>query len=293
MAKAPVLPCPHLCVVNKKINPIHRHNNTMIMKLSPTSDARIRHQQLLAQTMRPTTLSLLEKAKVKEGSNALCLDCGEGEVVFHLAKALGQNGKAIGIDPSRESIHTAQQLAVIKKIRNAVFYQNDEFPYSANGQFGIVYGCLQPTRQFDLDVLVNQTWNFLQPGGNALFDVIDLSTFFSAPKNFAFERFLELCTSRVRSHWGHTTFSTQLGQHLSRSGFQQLQQQYVAPAFLRGTSKNLPSLTLSSMQEEVLQQKLTTQDELQVLLYELRNFEQKEYSLISLPGIHQIWGSKA
>lgn len=264
----------------------------MITKLLQSTDTRIRHQQLLSQVMQPATFSLMEKAKIKEGSNALCLDCGEGNVVFHLANSVGQNGKAIGIDPSRESIHTAQQLAVIKKIENAVFYQNDEFPYSAGDHFGLVYGCLQPTRQFDLDVLVSQTWDFLHPGGKALFEVIDLSTFFSIPKNFAFERFLELCTSLVRSHWGHTAFSTQLGQHLSRSGFQQLQQQYVAPAFLHGTSKNLPSLTLASIQYEVLQQKLATQDELQVLLYELRNFEQKEYSLISLPGIHQIWGAK-
>lgn len=265
----------------------------MIQKLSPITDARIRHQQLLSQVMRPATYSLLEKVSMKEGGNALCLNCGEGEVVFHLAGSAGPNGSVTGIDPSWENIHTAQQLAIVKKTGNAAFYQKDKFQCPANSHFRLVYGCLQPTHMVDLATLVRQTWDLLQPGGMVLFELIDFSAFFSTPKNFAFERFLELSAALIHSNWGDSACSTQMTQSLARSGFQQVQQQYVAPTFLCGQSRNLPSLTLASIQDEVLQQKLTTQDELEVLLYELRNFEQKAHSLISLPGIYQIWGHKA
>ena len=264
----------------------------MIAKLSPTTDARIRQQQLLSQVMRPATLSLLEKARDREGGNALCLDCGEGEVVFHLAGLIGHNENVTGIDPSRENIQTARQLAVIKKIGNADFYENDKFQCPTEGYFGLVYGCLQLTRPFDPDALIRKTCNFLRMGGIALFEVIDFSTFFSTPKNFAFERFIEVCAALIDHHWGDLACRDQMAQSLACSGFHPVEQQYVAPAFLRGKSRNLPSLTLASIQDEVIRQKLATQDELQVLLYELKDFEQKPDSLISLPGIHQIWGKK-
>ena len=133
----------------------------------------------------------------------------------------------------------------------------------------------------------------LLPGGVVLFEVIDFSGFNSISINFAFERFLDIYKTFIQSQWGHVPFSIKLNQLLSQSGFQQVQHQYVAPAFLRGAAKHLPSLTLECIREEVLGQKLSSEDELQVLLYELKAFEQKAHSLISLPGIHQIWGHKA
>ncbi|MCB9305521.1 MAG: methyltransferase domain-containing protein [Lewinellaceae bacterium] len=238
--------------------------------------------------MRPTTLSFLETVKVKAGSSALVLNCGEGDVAFLMARLLGENGNVTGIDLDGENVQTAQQLAIIKKIGNTTFYQREQFQKQTKKRFGLVYGCLQPDTS-----LTEQICGSLQLSDIALFEVIDFSGFNSIPKNFAFERFLDLYTALIRSQWGDSPFSTTLHQLLSQSGFQGIQHQYVAPAFLQGASRQLPSLTLESIRKEVLNQKLATKDELQVLLYELKDFEQKTHSLISLPGIHQIWGYRA
>ena len=260
----------------------------MAMKFSTTSDARIRHQQMLSQAIRPATLSLLGTVKVKEGSNALVLNCGEGDVAFLMARLVGENGNVTGIDLNRENVHTAQQLAVIKKIGNVAFYQGDQFQSQPKKRFAMVYGCLQPDTSLD-----EQMCGSLQMSGLALFEIIDFSGFNSTPKNYAFDRLLDLYSALVRPQWGDNPFATRLNQLLSQSGFQRVQHQYVAPAFLHGASRRLPSLTLESIRNKVLNQKLATEDELEALLYELKDFEQKTHSLITLPGIHQIWGYKA
>ena len=87
----------------------------MTTRLSSKSDLEIRHQQLLGQVLLPTTLSLLDHIKVEERSRALCLNCGEGDLVFKLSELVGDNGSVIGIDSSNENIHTARQLSIIKK----------------------------------------------------------------------------------------------------------------------------------------------------------------------------------
>lgn len=265
----------------------------MTMKLSTTNDAKIRHQQLLTQTMRPATFSFLEKVKVREGSKTLCLNCGEGDIVFHLSGLVGDTGAVTGIDPKGENIHTAQQLARIKNIGNVTFCKTDRFGQGNRHRFEFIHCRLSLTRFFDPETLLKSIEARLMPGGMVLFEIIDFSGFNSIPKNFAFERFLDLYKVLVRSHWGDKPFCTQLNQLLSQSGFQQVRHQYVAPTFLQATAKQLPSLTLECIWDEVICQKLTSEVELKILLYEVKNFEQEAYSLISLPGTHQIRGYKA
>ena len=262
------------------------------MNLSTNNIAQIKHQQLLRRTMRPATLSLLKKVKVKEGGRALCLNCGEGDIAFHLSGLVGKNGTVIGIDPNGENIHTAQQLSHIKNIRNTTFCKTEQYGQGNGQQFELIHYRLPLTRVFNPIKLIEAILEQLMTGGVVLFEVIDFSGFNSTPKNFAFERFLYLYTTIVRSQWGNSPFSTRINQLLSLSGFQAIKHQYVAPAFLQGSAKHLPSLTLECIREEVLCQKLGSEEELQVLLYELKDFEQKAHSLISLPGIHQIWGYK-
>ncbi len=265
----------------------------MRMKRSTTSDVGIRHQQLLAQTLRPATFSLLEKVNVKAGSRALCLNCGEGDVVFHLSGLVGDNGTVFGIDPNRVNIHTAQQLTQIKNIWNATFCETEQFRQGDEQPFEFIHCRLPLLRFFDPRAFIAEIRNQLIPGGMVLFEVIDFSGFNSTPKNFAFERFLDLYTTLIPSQGGIGPFSVKLNQLLSQSGFQGIHHQYVAPVFLQGPFRSLPSLTLESIREEVLHQKLSTEDELDILLYELKDFEQNAHSLMSLPGIHQIWGHKA
>jgi ubiquinone/menaquinone biosynthesis C-methylase UbiE len=265
----------------------------MSVKLSTTSDADIILRQLLARTMQRTTLSFLETASVKAGGRVLCLNCGEGDIAFHLSGLVGDTGTVTGIDPNGENIHTAQQLTLIKNIRNATFYNTDWYEQGNGQQYELIHCRLSLTRFFDLETLLKKIEALLMPGGMVLFEVTDFSGFNSTPKNFAFERFLDLYTALLRSHWGDTPICTQLNQLLLQSGFQGVRHQYVAPSFLQTTSKQLSSLTLECIKEQVLSHKLISRDELEVLLYELKKFEQEAYSLISLPCIHQIRGYKA
>ena len=265
----------------------------MLIKNLTTNDAIIKHQQILTEIMRPATHSLFNNLNVQEKSNVLCLNCGEGDSVFHLADLVGKNGLVIGVDPIVENIQTAQLLSQIKKLHNTDFCTIGQISQKRELSFNFIHCRLPLIRSFDIEIILGQIENQLIPGGVVVFDIINLSGFNSISKNFAFDRFLDIYTSFVRSTWGSTSFSSYLNQLLVQSGFNQVQQRYSAPTFLRNSSKTLPSLTLECILEEVLYKKQSSVDELQVLLYELKNFEQNNYSLISLPGFHQIWGYKS
>lgn len=261
--------------------------------LTATGHARIRHQQLLSQVTFSTTQSLLSQMQMTQGSKVLCLNCGEGDVVFYFSGLVGLHGTVTGTDPYAENILTAQQVKEIKKLHNVSFYQSDHFKNGKSQQFNFIHCRLPLIWTFNTQKLINVVIDQLQEGGIILFEVIDFSGFNSIQDNYAFRRFLDLYAAFIKIHWSNAPFTSHLNEILCQSGFRQINHQYMAPSFLQGASKHLPSLTLECIMEEMIDRKLSSSDEVQVLLSELKSFEESAYSMISLPGIHQIWGMKA
>lgn len=248
------------------------------------------YRQLLSQIMRPMTHALLQKIAIPPGIQVLHVNCGEGSLSFHLAGVVGKKGRVVGIDPNPKHIHTARQTALSKALKHTDFFPAAQFKPSNAERFGLVFCHLQPTCSYASPDFLDSLWDGLERGGVAMFELIDLSSFISIPGNFAFERYLDLYTSVICPHWQDTPLQVQLGNMITQAGFRNIHRQFVAPVFLQGAYKHLPSLNLESIREEVLRKKLTSPEEFQILLYELRAFETREDSMISLPGIYQTWG---
>lgn len=54
--------------------------------------------RILAQVMRPSTLSLLERVGLRPGMRCLDVGCGGGDVTIELARLVGPDASALGID---------------------------------------------------------------------------------------------------------------------------------------------------------------------------------------------------
>lgn len=261
--------------------------------LTNIKEASVRHAQLLSQAILPSSLSVLKQMKIKRGSKVLCMNCGEGDVVFFLSSLVGNDGHVIGIDGYDENIFTAKQLQAIKNIPNASFYSTDQFEMENSGGYDFIHCRLPIVSFFEAEKLLNFIEAQLVEGGLIFFEIIDFSGFNSVHEHFAFDRFIELFKALIQSYWGKEALSTIMNQLLLCSGFHNVKHHSFAPTFLQGASQQLPSSTLESIMNDLITLKLASKEEVQVLLYELKNFEQKEHSLISLPRIHLISGNKA
>ncbi|ORY16931.1 S-adenosyl-L-methionine-dependent methyltransferase [Clohesyomyces aquaticus] len=95
---------------------------------------------------------LLEKLGLGPGMHVLDVGCGPGNLTSHLAEIVDEQGSVVGIDPSKERIALAQQLAA----RNLSFHEGQAEDLS---RF--------PAGSFDA-VFVNSTLHWVQDQATAI-----------------------------------------------------------------------------------------------------------------------------
>ena len=119
---------------------------------------------------------------------------------------------------------------------------------------------------------------------------LDLSNYHCYPSSYAFERYVELVTELKKRQGADATIGSRLQTLLRKANFAHIQVQVVQPTFLNTEGKRIPSLSLENSSDLLLDEQLTTASELQALLFELKTYETREDTLITLPGIYQAWG---
>lgn len=71
------------------------------------------------------TERLLRQAGIPEGSKALDVGCGSGDVTLRLAKAVGDDGDVLGIDVNASVLSTARRRANDEGLHNVSFVESD------------------------------------------------------------------------------------------------------------------------------------------------------------------------
>ena len=79
---------------------------------------------------------------------------------------------------------------------------------------------------------------------------------------------------------------------LKQTGFKKINIQMVRPRFLTGKNKHIVSLLLENLSSKLIEEKIASPTEIQALLFELKDFENKQYTMITLPGIFQTCAYK-
>ena len=79
---------------------------------------------------------------------------------------------------------------------------------------------------------------------------------------------------------------------LQHAGFTDIVSTYVTPAFIPQACNHIASLSLECYQAGILRRRDSNREELNALLLELRTYEQQEDTLISRPGVLQLWVRK-
>jgi arsenite methyltransferase len=119
--------------------------------------------------------ALLDEIRPLEGKKVLDVGCGTGKTVLSIAKEVGPNGKAVGIDLSPEGIAKAKRKTVelgLSEITEFRVADAEKLPFKSN-YFDVVISecvvCLAPNKQKTL----NEKARVLKPGGKiVMHDVV-------------------------------------------------------------------------------------------------------------------------
>ena len=77
-----------------------------------------------------------------------------------------------------------------------------------------------------------------------------------------------------------------------KAGFKEVKFNLVQPTFIEGEGKSIASITLEKIRNAVLEQGLSSFDEIDGVIAELKKLAHNPKTIISLPRIFQVWGTK-
>lgn len=264
-----------------------------INKLPSNTAAGRKRWNILSEVLASSTREFLERIHFQNGMKGLDMGCGTGEVTLQLATMVGTKGKVTGIDRDATSIKIAQEKAARKNKTNVDFIQKDIFEWKDSaGAYDFVYSRLFLNQLSQPLAALQKVHQSLKTGGMAMVEDMDFSNYYCYPNCYAFDRYLELFIEIKKRQGTDANIGNKLFSLFQQAGFQKVKVQLIPPTFLNLNHKPIASLTLENSSDILLQEELTTSTELQALLFELKAFENRQDTLITLPGIYQAWGYK-
>ncbi len=247
---------------------------------------------LLSRVLRPTTLSLLQRAGLGPGMTCLDVGCGGGDVTLEMARLAGPEGRAVGIDMDPVKLELARQDAKDQHIGNVVFRQADVTQLDEGETYDFVFARFLLTHLRSPEKMVARMVAALQPGGVLAVEDIDFRGYFAHPPSPALDRYVELYQQVVRRKGADPDIGPKLYALLLDADLDEVGVSLVHLVFAKGEGKRINPITLEAIAPSVIAEGLATQAEVDTLLGDLDRIASDERTLMSLPSIFQVWGIK-
>ncbi len=243
-----------------------------------------RRLELLAAAMWPSTRAVLGRAGIEFGTRCLDLGCGIGTVTCEIARMSG-HCKGVDIDPGY--IDIARRRAAARRVAGTEFEAASW--EQANGEpYDLVYARYLLSHLQDPTSALIHMRGCARPGGTVVVEDIDFQGHFHHPPHPAFERYLELYEGAVRSHGGNARFGRNLLAAAREAGLVEVEIEMAISVHHRGPGKMVAELTLEQVSEALFSYNLSTPDEVERLLGELRDYRQDPTTQMSLAPTFQL-----
>jgi ubiquinone/menaquinone biosynthesis C-methylase UbiE len=247
---------------------------------------------VLTRVLQPTTDRLFERVGIGLGSTVIDVGCGGGHVSFALAKRVGPKGRVTGLDFDEEKIALARADAAARGISNADFVAADvTAPWSA-GPVDFIYARFILTHLADPTALLSQALAALRPGGAIIVEDVDIAGYFSSPENAAVDRTFALYIELSRRRRGNPIIGRRLAFLLEEAGFREVGTTLVQPFSREGDAKDIALLTFEAIADGLVAEGLASRDEIASLAEELKAFNRRPDTIVSMPRVFQSWGRK-
>jgi trans-aconitate 2-methyltransferase len=247
---------------------------------------------VLAAALAPTTERHLDRAGPLSGCSVIDVGCGGGDVTFALARRVGPDGHVLGIDLDLEKLALARAKAQAEGIAQATFEAVDVTQTWPIRNVDLVYARFILTHLAAPEALLAQAAAALRPGGMILVEDIDMAGRFSYPECPSVTACADLYMALSRRRGGNPIIGRSLDLVLEKAGFMDVQTTVVQPFSRQGGAKDVAMLTFSAIADELEAEGLASADEIARISRELKEFNQRSDTIVSLPRIFQTWGRK-
>lgn len=249
--------------------------------------------QVIAQALRPSTLTLLQAAGIAEGMRCLDVGCGGGDVSLEMARLVGPHGSVVGIDMDAVKLALAEQDAYEEQLANVTFREGNAVELGADGVYDLVYARFLLTHLPDPLLAAQQMVRAARPGGAIVIEDLDHAAVFSYPACSALDQYVALYNQAARLRGADPEIGPKLPELLRQAGGQAIQLQIVQPTFIDGSPKRIHQITLENISEALIAAGLATPAQLAAVAAELESFADSSRTLMSFPRIFQVWGRRA
>lgn len=246
--------------------------------------------RVLARVMQPTTLALLDRVGIGAGMSCLDVGCGGGDVTHLLARAVGADGRVLGIDLDRTKLELARGEAAAARLGQVAFQVADAAMWATLTGYDVVYARFVLTHVPDPRALLRQMRAAVRPGGMIVLEDVDFRGHFCHPESAAFGRYVELYTRAVQQRGGDANIGPQLPELLTESGCEGVQVHVVQPAGIDGEVKLIAALTMEATADAIVEQGLAVREEIARIVAELYAVARDGRSVMGVPRVFQAWG---
>ena len=269
--------------------------NKQVMRLEEdrsifNSAASRKQQQIISEILVPFTQAFFEQAPITKGMHGLDLGCGAGVTTMILKSFIGSEGVMTGMDSNAFLLNIAKEKALQKEIPNISFKLQNISEWNNVQTCDFIYSGLFFNRVSNPLAVFKQVFDSLSSGGFAMVEDLDFTQFQCFPSCYAFDQFVDFYTTIKKLQGTDANIGSRLGKLFTQVGFQKVQARMIRPSFLKSSNKHIASLTLESISPLLLKENLTTTTELMALIFELRHFENQKHTMITMPGVYQVFG---
>ncbi|MCB0533995.1 MAG: methyltransferase domain-containing protein [Lewinellaceae bacterium] len=252
----------------------------------------INRLEVLSRTVGPSTNAFLNANQDALLGSCLDLGCGLGTVSLNIAQRVQGRGEVLGLDKEALNVAYATDMAAAQQIENVSFVCKDVFEFNEISSCNLVYARFLCSHMNNPEKLLRHVFRNIAPGGRVLIEDTDFSGHFCYPACAGFESYVQLYQRLLHQRGADANIGQRLPQLLKEAGFQDITVQIAQPVHAKGEGKLMAELTMAGISKALIQEQITTQEEIDRILFSLKKFRENVDSLISLPRIIQVSASK-
>lgn len=247
---------------------------------------------VLSGVLYPYTRSLLERNGLAPGMSFLDAGCGGGHVALMAGEMVGQAGGVTAVDFDERIIALNKQDAGEQGVSNISYAAMDAYNISYSDEFDMAYARFLLSHLTDPQHVLKNMAAGVKPGGKVIVEDIHFSGHFCHPACTAFDEYVMLFTETASKRKQNANIGPELPAMFVKAGLKDVGFDVIQPVFNTGSGKWMAWITLDKIKEAVIAQGLADLPAIQTILGELETFTKDEATIISLPRIFRVWGTR-
>jgi ubiquinone/menaquinone biosynthesis C-methylase UbiE len=246
----------------------------------------------LSDVLYPYTRALLKSCGLREGHTLLDLGCGGGNVAMLAASIVDDSGGVTAVDFDQDIVHLARLDAQRNDIDNIVFRTASAYEINFSNEFDMAYARFLLSHLQEPAVGLERMIQGVKPGGKVVVEDVQFSGHFSVPSCSAFDTYVRYYSEAARNNGQNAEIGPELVTMFRNAGLRHVGFDVIQPCFNSGSGKWMGWLTLDRIKDTLIDQGISSPDDVNSLLTEIEAFTNDESTIMSLPRIFRVWGMK-